>query len=405
METTIIDRIEELTTIEYDKKENDKLNKKYKPRTTVEALQGFYNWSKQIINLSQALSVLLGSGLAVMMYQKMPSIGWFVVLVCFGLLAVIECLKRFVITKANEIRIVNNNQEKTISNRTYNISSFALVVISMCVSFFGTPYILSFFASHSELTSLDAISLTFSQKEKEAFAYWEGLKVDALEKAKQIHDENSWKGKTSREARTPKLAMEVKASAMIDSLNSNLAVFAAQRNKALESATSANNAIMEEHKAWCNGFSFIGGIAAILIDLLVLGLCRWNANFDERKIKENAAKDKIVKEQNEVKGNSSTDTNTLEGKESPKVEETPKVKEGHKAKDIDKQPTTSIGFTSKEPKEGDVQKGEGRKRDRVFALINGELRACTFGELGTHEKAQTTAERMSYFQNLKNKLK
>ena len=405
METTTIDRIEELTTLEYDKKENDKLNKKYKPRTTVEALQGFYNWSKQIINLSQALSVLLGSGIAVMFYQKMPSIGWLLVLLSFGFLAVIEALKRFTVTKANEIRIVNNNQDKAINNRTYNISSFALVVMSMGISYVGTPYVISFFASHGELTDLEAINLTFEQKAKESSTYWEGLKVDALDKAKQIHNENSWQGKTSREARTPKLAMEVKASAMVDSLNSNLAVLAAQRNKALDSANNANNATIEEHKAWCNSFSWIGCMAAILIDLLVLGLCRWNANFDERKIKENAAKDRITKEQNEVKGSASTDTNTLEVKDTPKVEETPKDKEGHKAKDIDKQPSTSIGFTSKEPKEGDIEKGEGKKRDRVLVEVAGNLRPMTFGQINTLIAGQSTSERIQHLENLKNKLK
>ena len=405
METTTIDRIEELTTLEYDKKENDKLNKKYKPRTTVEALQGFYNWSKQIINLSQALSVLLGSGIAVMFYQKMPSIGWLLVLLSFGFLAVIEALKRFTVTKANEIRIVNNNQDKAINNRTYNISSFALVVMSMGISYVGTPYVISFFASHGELTDLEAINLTFEQKAKESSTYWEGLKVDALDKAKQIHNENSWQGKTSREARTPKLAMEVKASAMIDSLNSNLAVLAAQRNKALDSANNANNATIEEHKAWCNSFSWIGCMAAILIDLLVLGLCRWNANFDERKIKENAAKDRITKEQNEVKGSASTDSNTIEVKDMPKVEETPKDKEGHKAKDIDKQPSTSIGFTSKEPKEGDIEKGEGKKRDRVLVEVAGNLRPMTFGQINTLIAGQSTSERIQHLENLKNKLK
>lgn len=405
METTTIDRIEELTTLEYDKKENDKLNKKYKPRTTVEALQGFYNWSKQIINLSQALSVLLASGIAVMFYQKMPSIGWLLVLLSFGFLAVIEALKRFTVTKANEIRIVNNNQDKAINNRTYNISSFALVVMSMGISYVGTPYVISFFASHGELTDLEAINLTFEQKAKESSTYWEGLKVDALDKAKQIHNENSWQGKTSREARTPKLAMEVKASAMIDSLNSNLAVLAAQRNKALDSANNANNATIEEHKAWCNSFSWIGCMAAILIDLLVLGLCRWNANFDERKIKENAAKDRITKEQNEVKGSASTDTNTLEVKDTPKVEETPKDKEGHKAKDIDKQPSTSIGFTSKEPKEGDIEKGKGKKRDRVLVEVAGNLRPMTFGQINTLIAGQSTSERIQHLENLKNKLK
>jgi hypothetical protein len=176
METTTIDRIEELTTLEYDKKENDKLNKKYKPRTTVEALQGFYNWSKQIINLSQALSVLLGSGIAVMFYQKMPSIGWLLVLLSFGFLAVVEALKRFTVTKANEIRIVNNNQDKAINNRTYNISSFALVVMSMGISYVGTPYVISFFASHGELTDLEAIALTFEQQENRAFKLLERAK-------------------------------------------------------------------------------------------------------------------------------------------------------------------------------------------------------------------------------------
>jgi len=405
METTTIDRIEELTSLEYDKKENDKLNKKYKPRTTVEALQGFYNWSKQIINLSQALSVLLGSGIAVMFYQKMPSIGWLLVLLSFGFLAVIEALKRFTVTKANEIRIVNNNQDKAINNRTYNISSFALVVISMGISYVGTPYVISFFASHGELTDLEAINLTFEQKAKESSTYWEGLKVDALDKAKQIHNENSWQGKTSREARTPKLAMEVKASAMIDSLNSNLAVLAAQRNKALDSANNANNATIEEHKAWCYGFSWIGCMAAILIDLLVLGLCRWNANFDERKIKENAAKDRINKEQNEVKGSASTDTNTLEVKDTPKVEESTKVEGNAKAKDIENQPPTSIGFGKQERKEGDIEKGQGRKRDRVLVEVNGKLQSKTLGELNTLIAGQSRSERIQHLENLKNKLK
>jgi len=320
-------------------------------------------------------------------------------------LAVIEALKRFTVTKANEIRIVNNNQDKAINNRTYNISSFALVVMSMGISYVGTPYVISFFASHGELTDLEAINLTFEQKAKESSTYWEGLKVDALDKAKQIHNENSWQGKTSREARTPKLAMEVKASAMIDSLNSNLAVLAAQRNKALDSANNANNATIEEHKAWCNSFSWIGCMAAILIDLLVLGLCRWNANFDERKIKENAAKDRITKEQNEVKGSASTDTKTLEVKDMPKVEETPKDKEGHKAKDIEKQEVRPITLGKQEPKEGDIEKGEGKKRDRVLVEVAGNLRPMTFGQINTLIAGQSTSERIQHLENLKNKLK
>ena len=405
METTTIDRIEELTTLEYDKKENDKLNKKYKPRTTVEALQGFYNWSKQIINLSQALSVLLGSGIAVMFYQKMPSIGWLLVLLSFGFLAVIEALKRFTVTKVNEIRIVNNNQDKAINNRTYNISSFALVVMSMGISYVGTPYVISFFASHGELTDLEAINKAFNEQRTEANVYWNGLSKEAATKAKEIHGQNSWKGKTSREARVPMLAMEIKASTMIDSLNSKLAIIDNDNSKALALATIANNTTIEEHKAWCYGFSWIGCMAAILIDLLVLGLCRWNANFDERKIKENAAKDRITKEQNEVKGSASTDSNNIEVKDMPKVEETPKAEGNAKANDTENQPSAPIGYGNKERKEGDIEKGQGRKRDRVLVEVNGKLQSKTLGELNTLIAGQSTSERIQHLEKLKNKLK
>jgi hypothetical protein len=405
METTTIDRIEELTTLEYDKKENDKLNKKYKPRTTVEALQGFYNWSKQIINLSQALSVLLGSGIAVMFYQKMPSIGWLLVLLSFGFLAVVEALKRFTVTKANEIRIVNNNQDKAINNRTYNISSFALVVMSMGISYVGTPYVISFFASHGELTDLETIALTFEQQENKHSSFWNELSKGAQAKADSIHENNNWLGVTVKSARPAQLAMEVKASSYLDSLNSKLAFIAAQNHKAVQDAIIANNTIIEEHKAWCYGFSWIGCMAAILIDLLVLGLCRWNANFDERKIKENAAKDRITKEQNEVKGSASTDTNTLEVKDTPKVEETPKDKEGHKAKDIEKQEVRPITLGKQEPKEGDIEKGEGKKRDRVLVEVAGNLRPMTFGQINTLIAGQSTSERIQHLENLKNKLK
>ena len=401
-ETNLIDRIEGLTLLEYDKKENDRLTRKLAPRTTVQAHQGFYWWSKRIIDFGQFLSILLGVGLPIMIYEKMPSIG--ILVFSLGLVALIglEWVKRFCIGKSNELRIANTKQENKVSPLTYNVAKVVFICGSMGISFVGAPYVVNWFAQHEALEDIESIALTFEQKEEAVSSYWLGLKNEDLAKAKNIHEENSWQGKTSRDARPAKLLLETKAVEKVDSLNSKLAVLSELELAAIQEAKAKNDVILEDHKAWCNGFSWFGCIASILIELVVLVLTYWNYNFEDRKIQENKAKDKLLREQLDAQGESQSDNHKGERQRAKVVKEV----ETPKQKVIEFQASTPIGFNHVEPKEGGIIKGEGRKRDRVYVKVNGRLTAKTEGEINTLIAAQSEGSpRIDYLTNLKMLLK
>lgn len=396
----LIEKIEEMTDLSFNKKEHKRLQKRFEAKTTVQAMQGFRNASNFVVNFGQFLSIVLGAGIPIMLAERMPNIALFSFALGWVILISLEIGKRYSIQKANDIRILNGNQNNQISNTTYNVSSFLLILCSMGISYFGAPYVVNYFASHKPLLELSSIENEFNEKKKESSAYWHDLKNNAEEKAKQIHTENSWKGKTSREARTPKLAFELQAAAMVDSLNSNLAMLAALENSAMFEAKEANKQIISSHQQWCNGFSLFGCCIAILIDLLVIVLCYWNTNFDERKLKENEAKLKIKEEENSIKGIAQEQAYRIHKEE----EQSTKVEEKAKQKDTENEAPRAVGFHSQERKEGFIEKGEGKKRDRILVEVAGELRGLTLGQINTLISGQSTAERAKHLQGLRDLL-
>lgn len=401
-ENNLIDRIEGLTLLEYDKKENDRLTRKLAPRTTVQAHQGFYSWSKRIIDFGQILSVLFGFGIPIMIYEKMPTIGILVFTLAVIALIGLEGLKRFCVGKSNELRVANTKQEHKVNPLTYNVAKYVFICASMGLSFIGAPYIINWFAHHPPLVDIEAIALTFEENKQEATTYWNRLKNENLAKAAQIHEDNSWKGKTSRDARPAKLLLETKAVEKQDSLNSKLAVLSALELSAIQEAKVKNKVILEEHKAWCEGFSWFGCIASIVIEIIILILTRWNYDFEDRKVQENKSKDKLLREQLEAQGESKSDNQEGKRQRAKEVKE----EEHQKQKVIENQTSTTIGFGNKDPQEGSILKGEGRKRDRVYVKVNGKLTPKTEGEINTLIAAQSEGSpRIDYLENLKILLK
>lgn len=281
------------------------------------------------------------------------------------------------------------------------------MVVSLAIStpstYYFTPHAIQVLTPSPLLLALDSVEAEQDIKTHEDTSYWHDQRYTNLSAASLYFDKYRkkdcntcpWRLSTAKHINAPHGALTATAKAAQDSINKFMVQGQSEKKSAIYSASLVNTLRVDAHKEWCASF---GGILAwaSVGGILLLIPCRLFFEYWERKYKQDL-RGEVKRSQVKV---------VPEAKVLPSVlKDTGKDKGEGKSKVVESQPSTPIGFTVAASKEGDILKGEGRKKDRVMVIVGGDLRPCTFGELNTLIKGQTTAVRIEHLETLKNKLK
>jgi len=279
--------------------------------------------------------------------------------------------------------------DKHINKITYCFI-FGLGVLSVISTYVGTPHALEFFAASPVLNDIELLKVEQNKLIQKDTSYWNSKKVEASNLATLVHNQNSWKGRTSRDARPIKLGYETSAKNAQDSLNSKLMKGQFALSKMVESATTENKASITKHLVWCSSFGSMLAIVSIIMELLFFASMFWCEGYKRLEVTE--AKE-ILK---------------LQDKEAKEVKPKAIVKAKEQVKPLENSPLTTIGFNSplspSNTKEGQIIKGQGAKVDRVAVLKkDGTLKLYTKGGINNLIKV-SSFERGKELEELKNKL-
>jgi len=312
-----IDNIEERVERIYNERELKNLNKRFQKRLQIEVEQDYYNVFFVAVLLFQSLSAVLALGVVMELWRRFTADGFVLVILAFMSVIALEFAKNRIYTKFFDVRLSGTKIPKV----SY-IIILGLLSFSAPSSYFGSYFTVSTFAKPPTLVSNDSIKTHYNSRLATASLYWGKLESEAKGKAKDIHNKNSWKGRTSRDARDEVLAYDTKAKAMQDSLIKQKSYLMAMMDKELLQATKKNETTISNHKEWCKSFGGWLALIVVIADFFTFGLLYWMVGFKERKrtfletIKERKeqAKDEPTETYNPTK--------VKEGKEELKTENT-----------------------------------------------------------------------------------
>jgi len=174
-----------------------------------------------------------------------------------------------------------------------------------------------------------------------------------------------------------------------------------KRNEALSSALQINEKANLEYKEWCASF---GGILALIsvLSMVLLFPARWYYEGWEREYKAELETILARKEKEAVKEAAVTQSQR-EQVEVSKGEGDGKVVVNEEVKVEGK----NMQFAMATAKEGVVVKGEGRKHNRIWGEVDGEMRELLLGDLNRHIKGNEKVKdstKLPYYESLKYKL-
>jgi len=363
-----------------------RLELKQTPKTKIQRLRGFFILLVGIGVICQFISALLASsGVMYYLSTKLNDNGLVISLTAIGLLLGLEVAKRFTLESYHHQRL----DDKHINKITY-LFIFGLGVLSVFSTYIGTPHAVEYFSAAPVLNDIKQIALDQNKLIDKDTSYWNSKKLEASAKALEVHNNNSWKGRTSREARPMVLEYQNTSNASQDSLNKALVLGQFVLSKTIEAATIENKSSITNHLVWCSSFGSALAIVSILLELLFFASMFWCEGFKRLEVKESK---EVLK---------------LQGK----VNETPKDKEYIKHKEpvkpLETNTLSPIGFnqplTAFNAKEGQVIKGQGAKVDRVAVMKkDGTLKFYTKGALDNLIKVSSPG-RQGELETLKNKL-
>ena len=365
MSEEITDVLDDLTSLDYDQEEQSKLEEKYKPRTQVDVNEPFYNGSYWTIAITQFFSVLLGLGLCINLASKFPQVGALIFLITLVLLILWEFAKRKVLSKIDEIRIINKSKKVKLSAKPYALAAVFLVVGSMGAGYIGAPEVIEEFSRHEPLAMIEDIRGNFEVQIEGIKKEFKGQKIEAFSLAAKLHEESNWRGTTSKDVRKEKAKLILLGASKDTVLNTAVLDITEDMNEAVKVASIDNKKITDEHKEWCYSFGLYASIGNILLDVILIILCRWMSSHEDRKMKLNKKKKELQE----------------------KDKDTPKegVNTGEDPKDDNL-------------KDKEILKGEGRKGDTIsVTLSDGNMKAYTFGKFRNYFK-NSSVERQEELQ-------
>jgi len=211
------------------------------------------------------------------------------------------------------------------------------------------------------------IASVYQEKIEENRKFWTSQQNDALAKAEEIHRRNSWKERTSRDARPAVLKQEMKASSMNDSLIVYRTALVNAMNKEIWSAVDKNEIALKDFDSWTSSFTWFVVLAVVLSEATFF-LLMWFLGFFEELKKDSLTVARQIQEP------------VQEVKTSTKKASVQDDEEKHQEKHQD------IGFAYAKKKnnvqEGDIVK-EGTKDARIYIKNKktGQLQPKTEGNV------------------------
>lgn len=170
--------------------------------------------------------------------------------------------------------IVNNSVLSYYRRGRVSVISAAGVLLCLAASigssYFGTPILVQEFSPAPESVNKSAISSRFDSMRVATVAYWQGVKSEHLSKAEEIHAQNNWKGVTTRDARGTKLALEHRAVAAQDSINTTLANIAALEAVTLQEAEASYKDAVRLHNTRKEIVGDYFALATLVMELLFI---------------------------------------------------------------------------------------------------------------------------------------
>ena len=364
-----------------------------RPKTKAERQKPIYYALVLVSLFCQLVSFVLASCgvLFLLVTNFKSSTGWVLIVLAVIALGINEWFVFIILKEFHAERL---------DDKKINKSTVLLLAVAFCFStpltYIGTPYAVSLFASAPKYIDLAQIEAKLSGViTSDSLATSLQIK-EAKNMALDVHNKNSYKGKTSRAARSTVKAYTMQKLALEQKLIDNLTEGKEVLKVALYNAKIGNDIIKQKHGLFCASFG--GWLALVTVGaMVVLFGVRWYCEGWKRL---------FVVEGNIKLGVKDKDKSPLTPKE-PKDKETLTPKEVVKTKEA--QAVNKIGFNpkdkDKEYKEGDILKGIAPRVDRVFIRKdNGTLKAYTKGGLNNLIRGSSQA-RKEYLETLKELLR
>jgi len=231
----------------------ERLSLQQRPKTKAERQKPIYYTMLLIGFFCQVVSfVLASSGVLFLLVENFnSSTGWVLIVLSIILLLLIESFV-FVILRAYHAERLDDGK--------VNKSTFLLLCFAFCFStpltYVGTPAAVSLFAANPVLIDLSKIDQTFESIIKADNVQFSEQIAAATKQADDIHNKNSYKGKTSRKARATEQAYISQKLRLENTLIDKTAQTQGERKQALKQATIENDRRQAEHVAFCSSFGF-----------------------------------------------------------------------------------------------------------------------------------------------------
>jgi len=181
----------------------ERLSLQQRPKTKAERQKPIYYTMLLVGFFCQVVSfVLASSGVLFLLVENFnSSTGWVLIVLSIILLLLIEGLVFFALKGFHAERLYDKER---------NAVTFIVLIVSFCFStpltYVGTPAAVSLFAANPVLIDLSKIDQTFESTIKADSAKFSEQITAATKQADDIHNKNSYKGKTSRKARAAEQA-------------------------------------------------------------------------------------------------------------------------------------------------------------------------------------------------------
>jgi len=395
-------------TVDRDKLEQTK--KKHIKKTAYARMKKGATLLNWIGHFCQANSfVLASSGAVCLLWDRMGANGIPFIILCLAGFGLVEYGVGLTNRTFHSMRL----DDKVISPIIYPFMIFAYC-ISTPATYYLTPDAVQLFVTAPELVDTANVRMEGNIMVQTDTSYWHNQKILAINTKKDYWTTNKkrdckdcpWRLSSKDYISEPYEKMIADVSNAQDSLNKYFMASVAKMNKNIDKANQANEEILIEHSAWCESF---GGCLAIgtIIFMVALFLCRWYyAGWERLWVKELEVK---VKEEDTQHTPEVVQEVVIEQevKEEVEVVSSEKVLVNEEVSDMQFKYAAKKGEDKKEKKEGVVLEGEGRKHNRIWCKVDGELRALLIGDLNRHIKGNKSvkkSKKVPYYKELKKKL-
>jgi len=199
-------------------------------------------------------------------------------MIVFLFMLLLEVIKRFVASRA----IKNGLQ----FSKWFSFGIFATVVLSAASIFsstYGTPILIKEFGALPATIDTSGMALIQQNQQASILGFWSPKIKKAEKGAKDTHNENSWKGKTTRSARPVVLEFKAKAQGYQDSLTNALVLSQNEHSNKLIGIDKENKGILNRDKIDKASTGYILGFITFGLELLFLLCTFWIEYYDYRE--------------------------------------------------------------------------------------------------------------------------